>query len=615
MGSNRLPGSGEWGLSSVRVTKLALVGLCGSVVLFVHAYQTGYPLGLTHEQGYISQVPLTFWTAIVLATISLVLVASSAGSVAVVPVLLCLFYLVFHSRQVLYYNLLMSDNGSISQWNSVLAQVHSLPTPGASEYFSYLQWPLHQILTMVVQRTAETGITDTIGVGLVLYLVLLAIGVFYFVYVYSVDTVPFFLFAGGSLYLVVAAYSLNNQFVPQFLAFILLVFLLPCHRKSGTRWVFIRLVLFIALVMAHPFIYIFYVAAFLLAPLFTAGKQAISEQTGGDEPVVSALISVGRKPGVLCLAWFRNLTREYGSSRWRTWAVTMLSVYVSFLVYRFVSFQLTVFYKISRSEPDASRTPFAVVSELIPGPIRDLLPFLQTGGTGSSATETVFLSEMVPGGIHWFTRNGAILVVVSVFCLLAFSQLLQRVDRVPSLNVSLASAGGLYFAVGGVLPLLANRALQVVFLPMVTAVGVLQKRPLVSRVVVAVLLVCSPVILANGLVNQSMTGGGNTEDYYTTRAGLQLVESATQQVVVSHQNSRPLKSRDEVTSIQGVMNGEYTPSSGDLVVSSPFVEQFVRHHSYRCTIDPDNHNVVYDNRASGLWIQRDGRTVDCTRAV
>lgn len=612
MGSNRLPGSGEWGLSSVRVMKLALVGLCGSVVLFVHAYQTGYPLGLTHEQGYISQVPLSFWAATTLAIVSLLLLATSVRSIYAVPVLLWLFYLVFHSRQLLYYNLLMSDNGSISEWNWILGQFHTLPAPDSPEYFAYLQWPLHHLLTMVIQRTAATGIMDTIGVGFVAYLSVFAVGVFYFMYAYSTRRVPFYLFAGGSLYLVISSYTLNNQFVPQFLGLTILVFLIPCHRKSGTRWAGLRICLFFALVVAHPFIYIFYIAAFLLSPLVSAAKRTLSNETEPTDSVFGALGRFGRNPGRLCLVWLRNVARGYRSSRWISWSVTLVAVYVTFLVYRFVSFQLTVFYKISQSEPGVSQTPFSVIVELLPGPLRELVPIAETGGTDSSSA-TMLLYDLVPQGIHPITRNATIAIIVSVFGLLLLSQLLQRVDRVQPLPVSLFSAGSLYFVVGGMLPLLAKRALQVVFLPMVTALDVLDRRPIASRVVIALLLVSSPVILANGLVNQSIAAGGNTEGFHTTRAGLQLSQTAQQQVVVAHQNSRPLTARDGVVSIQQVMEGEYSPSEDDLVVSSPFVDQYVRYYAYDCPIEPEYNDVVYDNRASGLWLSGPESSIECVR--
>jgi hypothetical protein len=585
--------------SPKKVTKLSLILLCATIVLLMHAYHTAYPLTQTETTGFIFEVPLTFWAGTFLGIFALTSIATSAKSIHVSLFVVWGFYIIIEGRQLLYYNLDMSDNTTITTWISLLGRFDSLPSPGTPEYFDYLQWPFHHVITMFVQRLADVGVIRTMELGYFTYLTVFSVAVFIYTYTHIKNSSPFYLYSAPALFFVISWHSINNQFVPQFLALIILVFLLSFNNKMDKRWVGIRALFFIALVLSHPFFFVFYILAVLFNPAVSALKIVLDHQTGDSRRAYQAIISVAKTPTSASSRWIRELPKHYSSQEWITWTTTIVLIYVVHLIYRFVSFQYK-FIAIMGRRPTSSRTPLGVITRLLPDPVRNRLAFLLTPSSEPSGPATVLLYEFASTDLHAITRHGSVLLVLSVFFLLVFSYLTQKIRYISSINISVLIGSGIYFLIGSFLPLLAERALQVFFLPMVIAIGALRNRPRFVKVSIAFLLLCSPVFMANTFVNQSITAGGNTEDYHTTVAGDSLLEVSEGNLLVPHDNSIPVKANDSVISIQEVFTGSYNVKDGDIVISAPVVEQAARQQGYDCNFDSQEHDIIYDNNAKAM---------------
>lgn len=595
--------------SSNIIWRISVILLCVSIILFVHAYHTAYPLTLTETSGFLQQTPISFWLAMIIGILALSLLGSTTNSIIVAGISASIYFILLNSRQILYYGITMGDNQTITGWNIILNQADELPALGSPDYFSYLQWPYHHIITIYIQEIAVTGPIETSIFGYIIYALVFLVSILLFIHSHSTINTPYSIFAGFALLMVLFHYVLNNQFVPQFLALVILVFLFSIHKKSGRIWFAVKIILFVSIVMTHGFFFIFYIFAVALEPSIKALNTVVQKETDDTVQVYQVPINLVRAPRSTLELFFSRAHLEYTKTNWVVFIASLGVTYFIFYLYRFVSFQETAIITVMKFDvtEQGGRTPFDVVWDILPGFVRDAVDFIPTRRLQEpEGPQTQLLYDIASAELHSFTRNGAIIIVLSVFSLLLLSILLEKRSRVSEFGLAILFGASAYFVLGAFTNLLAGRALQVVFLPLVVAIGVFRKSSVV-KVVILLLLLSSPIIIANGMVNQSISAGGG-DDHLSTVAGGSLEDYSDGDLIRPHGNSLP---QDSIR-FGEVLSGTQEWSTGDIVIYAPIVDLYIQHRGYDCNLHEENHNVIYDNSAKGLWIDKDQNEVVCS---
>lgn len=572
--------------------KLALIGLLLSVAGLAAVYQSVYPLSLSAGTGYLLQIPPVFWVFVVVSLASLFFVATLARSSLVTLGSIVGVALVLNFHYFLIYAVNGRDmRGEVSRLFFTLGRSHL-----GIDLYSYFQWPAHFILTQQIDRIVSLSLTETIWAGYLTYYVLFAVGVGVFAYSFT-DGDTFSWVAAAVFYLVFTRQWLNNQFVPQFLGVVLLLFLFAIHDVEDTRLRVLRAVLYLVLVLAHPFFFVFYVMYVVALPFVRAAVDTVEQVGTPDRPLYYQSLEVVRYAPRTVLALGANLRRRVDIS-WVNYVVFLVVGYLSFLLVRFSLFKERLFVLLAGPMSESS-------SGKIPARVMELLFGSSRGGSGS-AVDVVLLNELTSPFVRQITLYGTIGVLLGLLLLATISLLSKPASRVSPGSIAVALSGAAYYVVGFVLPIIGDRAFQVLLLPLGTFLDGDHEGSRYLKLVVLLLLVASPVVAANFLANYSLAGGGNAHDYHADEAGRFMVEYT------------PLE-REGAVSYPAAGFPPYLSKSGErlpvVTVESMIVDGFdgsenvvygtrqeyrAVHFDHRCNFSPERRNVVYDNQIQVL---------------
>jgi hypothetical protein len=197
-------------------------------------------------------------------------------------------------------------------------------------------------------------------------------------------------------------------------------------------------------------------------------------------------------------------------------------------------------------------------------------------------------------------------VLLGLLLVATASLLSKPSSRVSPSSIAVALSGSIYYVVGFVLPIIGDRAFQVLLLPLGTFLDGDHEGRRYLKLVVVLLLVASPVVAANFLANYSLAGGGNAHDYHADEAGRFLVEYAPlqQEGAVGYPAAGfpPYLGRSgdriPVITVESMIVDGYDGSEN--VVYGPRQEYRAVHFDHRCNFSPERRNVVYDNQVRVL---------------
>jgi hypothetical protein len=475
------------------------------------------------------------------------------------------------------------------------------------DLYSYFQWPVHFIVVQQIDRIVSLSLVDTIWAGYLTYYVLFAVGVGVFAYSFT-DGDTFSWVAAAVFYIVFTRQWLNNQFVPQFFALVVLLFLFAVRDVDDTRLRVLRGVLYLVLVLAHPFFFAFYVLYVLSLPFVRAVVDTIEQMGTPDRPLYYQTFETVRHTPRALLFLGVNLRRQFDIS-WLNHVVFLVVSYLSFLLVRFSLFKerLLVLLAGPMTEGSSGKIP-ARVMELLFGSSR-----FGAGQETGDMIDTVLLYELTPNVLKDITLYGTIGLLLVLLLVSGVALLAKPSERISPPGIAITIAGVVYFVAGFALPIIGTRAFQIVFLPLGTFLDEVRDHRKILKVFVLVVLVASPVVVANFVANYSLTGGGNTHDYLADETGRFLMEYS------------PLERDGAVTYPAAGYPSDVTRTGEELPVST--VEEIVirghdgsevivygkgqeyvtTHLDYRCNFSPERRNVIYDNE---IRVMRDSPMSD-----
>ena len=572
--------------------KLSLIVLSLSVAGLAAVYQAVYPLSITAGTGFLLQTPPVLWILVVAALGALFFVATLTGSSLVTLGSVVGTALVLNFHYFLIYGVNGRDmRGEVSRLFFTLDRAHL-----GVDLYSYFQWPAHFLVVQQIGRVVSLPLVDTIWAGYLAYYVLFAVAVGVFAHSFTGGR-RFPWVAGAVFYVVFTRQWLNNQLVPQFFALIVLLFLFSLHETEDTRFKALRAVLYLLLVLAHPFLFAFYVLYVLALP-FVRAVIDTAESVGTDErPFAYQLFEVVRQPLRSARALRRTVRRRVGVP-WLSYVVFLVGSYLSFLLLRFSLFKERILVLLGGPMTESSSEKIPVrVMELLFGTTRDF-----GGGTPGEAVETVLLYDLTPSLLKDVTLYGTVGVLL-VLVLIAVVALLSKpsADIFPS-GIAVVLSGVVYYLAGFSLPIIGTRAFQVLFLPFGTFLDGDRDHRRYVRIAVLVVLLVSPVVVANFMANYSLTAGGNTHDYHADEAGKFLLEYAVldRDGAVTYPAAgyppETTKAGEElpITTLEAMIVGGNNGS--ETIVYGQRQEYLATHFDHRCNFSPDRRNVIYDNR-------------------
>lgn len=567
------------------------------VSLFALVYYARYPLD--HPlSGFFSAN--AYWALLFALLVSSLLLAYTVRTLTSSIAATAVFYFALHSNQLLYYGTVGGDTTSQVLELSLMARVSHI-TPSASPHFDYLAWPGHYLFATVTNSVvAFDDAVALVTVGYFVYSVVLLLAVWLFAYRFG-D--PFFAFFASATYFVLTFTVLNDQFVPQFLALILLVILFTLLDRTGLVWRVIEFALFGLLAITHLVFPLFYPAALMIRP----AVQSLLASYRDDEDY-SRLYQVLLHPA--------DLLGRVGSVR--TWLPRDNGVYFRIVGLWFVY--------LAVNAPELYGTLVSPFGRTAGNPIERILADLFWASSSTNA-ETVFLYDLAPRTLDVAVTWGSRVLLLLLFGILVGALLLNDTRATVSnareyvdyrLEVLAASIVlfGLTMGLGTIYGL---RILQVVFIPLALFYYGLRSHRRTVGVVLACLLVVSPVLLANGYVNNSLTAGGNTMGYHETQAGRTVGEHYDDpgSVIVPPHTPYPIGTPTDPRNadIRLVVNDERVavPTAG-LVIHSDRLNDFLRYRGYSCQTNVGAQTVVYDNGRSGakvIWTTNVGGTLPC----
>jgi len=603
VGARKYPAeySANSGLNDKTIRKGALTVLFTLIAVLALLYHSMYSLEIGLRSGYSAQIPLIFWPALVGTLVMAFLLCTSASSDSSKFGYLILISVLINYSQYIFFNFRGGDSaGEISRWFVIkgLSQF-------SVELFGYFQWPIHFLFFESFNKILSLPLMDMMRLGYLSLYVLFSIAVVYFFYVYTSGTL--YWAAASVSYVIYMMLFLNNQLVPQFFALVLLIFLFSLGSIDSMRLRFLQLFFYTALVLSHPFFFIFYLSFLTIFPFVRGLKGTVVEIGGRAEPMYVSLYKTVNNPFGALSTWILD---SLGLLKQTLPTISALSgIYVFFFFIRFELFSDRALDLLSKE----ANTQYGSSTLLM-----DLLELIGGTSTEVAGPEPRLLYSLSSQPLHRATAY----VVIAIFTVLLLLSLilfiLKSVEYLSPVQLSIGLAGVAYYIGGFFLPIIGVRGLQLGLLPMGALMAGWKGNKKIIKVVVLLVLVLSPVVGLNGIVNASISGGSNTQSYHAHEAGEHIVEygMADGETVLKDPSAGlppefTTEQDENVVTVEEVIRTGYRNPS--LLVYGPRQVHAADRYRHRCNFAPERRNILFDN---GVEVLSDSAVSDefsCTR--
>lgn len=577
-----------------------LITLLLLVSNFVLLFKRIRPLILYDNKGFLEQIPVSFWITIILIITTLLILNFFSDEFHVSIFSTCLLYMVLFSYQFLFTGLFGGD--IVSERQNIIRQ-NAYLTPEI--HFNYLQFPAHWISQRIFYLVVwnEASIISGIEFGFLIYIFLFALAVWTFIYSFSDSYyIPF---VGSAVFASIASHFWNFQFVPQYLALIILAFLIGITNKTGWNWLLIKVALFITLVNSHPMFFIFYLIPVLIYPIIKGISEANDVESNGKISFGSSILQIASSLSTFFPQSMRNIYDNLTEFREITYALSLVIIYAFIFLYKQVIWQQSLF-AISTKSVRAGSAEY----------IDKFVPFIDTSYRASSNVDAIgprrllylSTSEQVSTMITYWTIS--LIFAGSMFVIVLY--LVQDKRKISPFQISVLLISAIYFVLGFSLNILGSRAIQVAYLPLVLGITAIEDaedtKKLVMLGIVTIIILSSPILVLNSLSNAENTGGGKTGDFYTEQAGQWLDSNDWEYVINPRQTLYPIDKDGTKTKTQirflafHYSENENVPKQTYVLYDGRMINK-ISHRVHKCNFHEQNriynnnneHYVMYTN--------------------
>jgi hypothetical protein len=586
---------------STCVKKILYILLSVEIAAFAILYINLYPLEFS-ATGYLSQIPLCYWIMLLVLIATSGLLAFHADSPFGSFVSTLSFYGSLNSHQFLFYSHVGGDvPGEIRDITQMLNFYHFDPT--LPPIFLALQWPNNYTFLFVLKRTLGVqSVISAMDIGYMSYYFGLTVAVWLFAY--RLDG-GFFAYLASISYLMVSWSWINNQFVPQFLALILLFFLFYVRTTSGRRWFVLELALFLSLAFSHPIFAVFYPLFVVLKPGIESCLSYYRAQFPDAQLYQILLRPIPLLRPILSIrTWFPDKFDTYYR------ALVFGTIYATVYLFQYVLFRRQFFVLLTAPVTEATGDPFS----------RIIQQFF-AGSEGSvSEPQVALLYELVPQTVDFIVSWGHRLVVIAMVVVFIVSLLWSQIRVVKEYQGEIIVICALVLASGWAINSeYGLRVLQIAFLPAsVFFYGLSERGKRVIIVCILLLSLVSPVVLANLYVDQTLTASGNTIGYSESQAGKTIENyNEGERVLVPPSTPFPTggvnsQSGHDISRLVDDKMINYGPG---LMIYSDRLSYFLKYHRYNCDRSYLSTDVIYDNDVQVYRATAQEKLLSCTRDI
>jgi len=441
---------------------------------------------------------------------------------------------------------------------------------------SYLSYPISFILEISMMLIGGIGKIEIYTVGLFVFLGAFYVGLI--LYYYEKDRDMKFAILSLATYIVLSFYVINDQVAPQTLALAYLPYLYRLtfdyiEGEQPLKVLVLILILWFALVFAHPFMFLFYILPVLGVVVY---NRVVLKQPGIKDSTIWIMISI--------------------------WGFGFV-----YLFYNLLSIPLRMFVESWGKVQGETWWVFANF-------------FRKSGALGPIKYTPHPHYELVP---KWIFETQALVlrVMVILFAGIVLYSFILELKRAltsgklsPQLvfDVSVMVSSGILFVIGLITIFLGQRSFQVAFIPLSRYTKhVIEGNRRYLKVALMIVMMLAPVLFTfNFMVNSTVGSPMFIRDTSTLKAGEFLDYSATGiqgYVFVGTDEISPIDvSKYKRTAITWIRDGKFSPSRFKYIIWNKKVKMTVEHYGIDRQFyeELEKRNVIYNNKFSRIYQRR-----------
>ncbi|NLT37126.1 MAG: hypothetical protein GXX95_03080 [Methanomassiliicoccus sp.] len=469
---------------SSRYRKVLWILLFVVLDLLILTIHSSYPIRLSDEVAVYFQIPVLFWALILTLTVLWWLLFSRARSPFQIMLGVALFYFILYSPNLFFISPYQQTDKSISTFISIIADSSHIDE-SAITMNDYFEWPIFFVFSKTLINITGVSISQLLHVGILSFNMMVPLFLLLYFKKSGENGEHQYSIIPPIVYILIAYMFIVNQFAPQTMALVLFflvmglyVKLMDLNTRETSTYLFLFIIAYFTLTFTHPFFFIF-----ALAPIM------------GD--FLSKAIRNRRVPGHVTSIDSRAMVNII---------MLLIVIYISGFLYQFFSIENSVQLLIDIIGTTGGETWDSLFSAV--------------GGSSSTSFYPLFFPSLSQyyNIFSWGTK-----LCLVTFALL-FLYLMVRYPRarkeVKSLDIWLILWSGFLYVVGLFSIFLGQRSVQVMVMPVSKAFSAPELRTRLVGAVLALLVICAPVVLlSNNIVNQSMSGAPFMDDVRSNTVG------------------------------------------------------------------------------------------------
>ncbi|WP_217493362.1 hypothetical protein [Haladaptatus sp. W1] len=500
------------------------------------------------------------------------------------------FYVLLNSHNLLFYSIAGNDIVGLSGWISFMGSFGAHPL--SSGFYSYLQWPAYYSYFFTLQKViaSENQIIFEIGY----YIIIVSFSIVSWYYFRQLTKKPFKTHVASCFFLILIYPWLNNQFVPQFIGLVFLIFILGLERSTICNKKILILTVYMSLILSHPILFLFYLGSKLISIVVTPLTSAFPNQ----HRIIDLTTSLREAKN-----WRISFRPSNILKIDRILPIVVLStIYLYFFMYYFTQFQNRVFFILIQPVSKSAGNSLSTLR---------LILF----GSKSSGTVTNIMKypSLIDNRLSTVLTFGNKVLLALIISLLLYSFLLEKIEDIPPLDIGVIVSSGFYFIGGMIFNLIGSRSLQILFAPISFSFALLDRENIMVIIICILVVSLSPISMLNLIfVNYSLSGGGPVQDYKTNQAGEFANRYSNEKIVKPvfsikpALRSSPLQGREDFDARFFIDEGHWNASlvkTGMLFVHNSATERFMNSKLIGCKTNMGKTSVIYDNEAQITWLR------------
>ena len=256
-----------------KVTKIILILFICLLNILILSFLDGYPIYISLTTATFFQIPIHFWIILIIFPFYLYGIAKTSRNKLVIIICAMFYFFIFYSYGLYFTSHpTFTDIGSTTEGLEFFTSITHI---GESEIrnVAYLNFPVFFVFSKIFSNILGIAPVLTINLGFMSMITIFPIFLtFFYENQGSYKNIEKY-FIIPALFLTLSYYFLNDQFVPQFIAFVYLVIVFGCYIKyketENQLFLIFIFIFYFLTVFSHAFIFLFFLIAIIFEKIWT----------------------------------------------------------------------------------------------------------------------------------------------------------------------------------------------------------------------------------------------------------------------------------------------------------------------------------------------------------